>query len=42
MGAFRLGSTVVNLFPQNTVALDERLQAGEITRMGELLGTLPE
>ncbi|WII92851.1 archaetidylserine decarboxylase [Kingella negevensis] len=42
MGAFRLGSTVVNLFPQNTVVLDERLQAGEITRMGELLGTLPE
>lgn len=38
MGAFRLGSTVINLFPHNSITLDERLKAGEITRMGERLG----
>lgn len=40
MGAFRLGSTVINLFPQNTVTLNAELQAGVPTRMGEMLGTL--
>ena len=40
MGAFQLGSTVINLFPANTVALDSRLQAGAETRMGEKLGEL--
>lgn len=39
MGAFRLGSTVINLFPKNSVVLDSRLTAGEVTKMGELLGT---
>jgi phosphatidylserine decarboxylase len=40
MGAFRLGSTVINLFPQNTVTLNAKLQAGVPIRMGEMLGTL--
>lgn len=40
MGAFRLGSTVINLFPKNTVDLNLNLKAGEPTVMGELLGTL--
>ncbi|AAP95574.1 phosphatidylserine decarboxylase [[Haemophilus] ducreyi] len=35
MGAFRLGSTVINLFPQATVELVSHLQAGVETRMGE-------
>lgn len=37
MGAFRLGSTVINLFPKDTVALDPRLLAGVPTKMGEFL-----
>lgn len=40
MGAFRLGSTVINLFPKGAVALEPHLQAGEKTRMGEKLGRL--
>lgn len=40
MGAFRLGSTVINLFPENKVLLNANLQAGVPTKMGELLGTL--
>ncbi|XXQ68460.1 archaetidylserine decarboxylase [Neisseriaceae bacterium B1] len=38
MGAFRLGSTVINLFTENKVELDTRLQAGVATKMGEVLG----
>lgn len=38
MGAFRLGSTVINLFPKNSVTLDARLCAGVETKMGEALG----
>ena len=38
MGAFRLGSTVINLFPKGAVVLEPHLQAGEKTRMGEKLG----
>ena len=38
MGAFQLGSTVVNLFTPGRVALHERLQAGAVTTMGECLG----
>lgn len=37
MGAFRLGSSVINLFPKDTVALDPRLLAGVPTKMGEFL-----
>lgn len=40
MGAFRLGSTVINLFPKNTVELASHLEAGEVTKMGERLGVL--
>lgn len=40
MGAFRLGSTVINLFPANTVKLADQLQAGTVTRMGKVLGYL--
>ena len=40
MDAFRLGSTVINLFPKGAVALEPQLQAGEKTRMGEKLGRL--
>lgn len=40
MGAFRLGSTVINLFPKGAVALEPHLQAGEKTRMGGKLGRL--
>lgn len=38
MGAFRLGSTVINLFAENAVALAGHLQAGVPVKMGELLG----
>lgn len=38
MGAFRLGSTVINLFPKGTVHLSPALIAGTKTRMGEELG----
>ncbi|AKO45125.1 archaetidylserine decarboxylase [[Haemophilus] ducreyi] len=40
MGAFRLGSTVINLFPQATVELASHLQAGVETRMGERLAKI--
>lgn len=40
MGAFRLGSTVINLFPKGAVELAPNLTAGEPTRMGELFATL--
>ena len=40
MGAFRLGSTVINLFPKNTITFAKEIQTGNKTRMGELLGTL--
>lgn len=40
MGAFRLGSTVINLFPKNKVFLSPELTAGTKTRMGEELGRL--
>ncbi len=40
MGAFRLGSTVINLFPKGKVHLNPALIAGMQTRMGEELGRL--
>ncbi|ETD72629.1 phosphatidylserine decarboxylase [Pelistega indica] len=40
MGAFQLGSTVINLFPKNTIDLNLNLRAGVPTKMGERLGTL--
>lgn len=38
MGAFRLGSTVINLFAENAVQLAGHLQAGVPVKMGEVLG----
>ncbi|QLB16966.1 phosphatidylserine decarboxylase [Mannheimia varigena] len=38
MGAFRLGSTVINLFPTSKVHLNPALITGTKTRMGEELG----
>jgi phosphatidylserine decarboxylase len=38
MGRFRLGSTVILLFPRDTLAWDERYAAGSPTRLGESLG----
>ncbi|MDO5059834.1 MAG: archaetidylserine decarboxylase [Neisseria sp.] len=38
MGAFRLGSTVINLFAKDALVLESRLQAGAVTRVGERLG----
>ncbi|QTM00768.1 archaetidylserine decarboxylase [Mannheimia sp. ZY171111] len=38
MGAFRLGSTVINLFPKGKINLNPALITGTKTRMGEELG----
>lgn len=38
MGRFVLGSTVILLFPEGSMAWDERYVAGAVTRMGETLG----
>ena len=38
MGRFVLGSTVILLFPQGSMAWDERYVEGAVTRMGETLG----
>lgn len=40
MGAFRLGSTVINLFPQGKVEFESHLIASEPTRMGERLAKI--
>ena len=40
MGAFQLGSTVINLFPANSVTLAEHLEVGVPVRMGEILATM--
>ncbi|WP_373777997.1 archaetidylserine decarboxylase [Glaesserella sp.] len=40
MGAFRLGSTVVNLFPKGAVKLEDYLVPHEPTRMGERLAEI--
>lgn len=42
MGAFRLGSTVINLFPKDVVVLNNRLEADVTIKMGELLGKAVE
>lgn len=36
MGRFKLGSTVVALFPKESIHFAENLQAGSVTRLGEL------
>ncbi|MCG6201627.1 archaetidylserine decarboxylase [Psychromonas antarctica] len=40
MGRFKLGSTIVALFPKNSVNFSEALQAGSVTRLGELFATI--
>ena len=40
MGAFQLGSTVINLFPANSVTLADHLEVGVPVRMGEILATM--
>ncbi|MFD2176546.1 archaetidylserine decarboxylase [Veronia pacifica] len=35
MGRFKLGSTVINLFPKGTIEFDESITPGQPTRMGE-------
>lgn len=40
MGAFRLGSTVINLFPQGAVQFEDYLNQGTTTRMGERLAKI--
>jgi phosphatidylserine decarboxylase len=40
MGRFKLGSTVILLFPKNTVVWDSAYTGGAATRLGESLGAL--
>jgi phosphatidylserine decarboxylase len=40
MGRFLLGSTVILVFPENTVSWQPEFKAGSPTKMGERLGTL--
>ncbi|WP_407331985.1 archaetidylserine decarboxylase [Enterovibrio sp. 27052020O] len=36
MGRFKLGSTVINLFPKDAIRFDDSIVAGKPTRMGEV------
>ena len=40
MGRFKLGSTIVALFPKDSINFTEALQAGSVTRLGELFATV--
>jgi len=40
MGRFKLGSTAIVLFPENTVTWNETLENGSAIQLGELLGTI--
>tara|TARA_R110001583_G_scaffold21088_1_gene80239 strand:+ start:2187 stop:3056 length:870 start_codon:yes stop_codon:yes gene_type:complete len=42
MGRFKLGSTIVALFPKDSINFSEDLEAGSITRLGELFATVNE
>jgi len=39
MGRFKLGSTIVALFPKDSITFSDTLQAGSPTRLGELFAT---
>jgi len=39
LGRFKLGSTIVALFPKQSINFSEELQAGSVTRLGELFAT---
>lgn len=40
MGRFKLGSTIVALFPKGSINFSEQLEAGSVTRLGELFATI--
>jgi len=40
MGRFKLGSTIVALFPKGSIDFSEELQAGSVTRLGELFASI--
>ncbi len=40
MGRFKLGSTVINIFPQDSIIFDNGLEHGTVTRMGESFAQL--
>ena len=40
LGRFKLGSTIVALFPEGSVNFSEALQAETVTRLGELFATV--
>jgi len=40
MGRFKLGSTIVALFPKNTIEFNEALAPSSVTRLGELFATI--
>ena len=40
MGRFNMGSTVIMLFPKNTLRWDENLKTGDVIRMGQGIATL--
>lgn len=42
MGRFKLGSTIVALFPKESIHFAEDLQAGSVTRLGELFASKVE
>ena len=42
MGRFKLGSTIVALFPKGSIDFSEELEAGSVTRLGELFATVRE
>ena len=42
MGRFKLGSTVILLFPPNTIDWREKLSAGSSVKMGEMIAQYPE
>lgn len=40
MGRFNMGSTVILLFPENSMAFEEHIKAGTPLKMGQRMGTL--
>jgi len=42
MGRFKLGSTIVALFSKESINFAEQLQAGSVTRLGDLFANKVE
>ncbi|MEG3755989.1 archaetidylserine decarboxylase [Psychromonas arctica] len=40
MGRFKLGSTIVALFPKDSIEFDEQLEPSSVTRLGKLFATV--